>query len=242
MGPDPNKGGKGLCTTISALQKKFPFDPDATVEASLEEVAGVFHPEFGQLWGLYNEFLSDALMQQGYQFVQKPNARLKLNPAFIQFFNHAAQISRAFYPEGAAEARFEYTLTPQPSDTLEQLVLNIDGNRVIWQEGIGAQPQQSSWPGDSSGARLTGLYRGGSVGLLNYPRGLWASFRFFHDADVIPRSGNGVYEWRPKTAGQQMVLDDRPVIVRYHLNHEGKPPIFQKGYLSTLTCVSQVTQ
>jgi len=242
LGPlDLNNQGKGLCTQISQLKRKYPFNPSAAQDATLQELAAIFHPQQGSLWALYAGNLKDLLVEQGGRFVAKPGGSIQLNPAFVAFFNQAAGISRAFYPEGANEPRFVYTVTPQPIDTLSRLQLRLDGELLSSGEG-GGKPQQILWPNDGSGAYLYGAIGGGNVIEVVRYTGPWAVFRFFASASRVPDSGSGDYEWRPTTSGQPMVVNGKVVIVRYNLNHGSNPPILKSGYLTTLSCPPSVTR
>jgi type VI secretion system protein ImpL len=242
LGPlDLNNQGKGLCSQISLLKRKYPFNPSSAEDASLQELAAVFHPQQGSLWALYAGNLQELLIEQGGHYAAKPGGSIQLNPAFVGFFNQAAAISRAFYPEGATEPRFVYTVTPQPIDTLSRLQLRIDGQLLSSGEG-GGKPQQVLWPNDGSGSFLYGAIGGGNVIEVVRYTGPWSVFRFFASASRIPPTGSGDYEWRPTTSGQPMVVNGKVVIVRYNLNHGANPPILKPGYLSTLSCPASVTR
>jgi type VI secretion system protein ImpL len=242
LGPlDLNNQGKGLCTQISLLKRKYPFDPNSSQDASLQELAAIFHPQMGSLWALYAGNLQELLIEQGGRYAARPGGSIQLSPAFVAFFNQAAGISRAFYPEGAAEPHFVYTVTPQAIDTLSRLQLRLDGTLLSSGEGGGPQ-QQIVWPNDSSGAYLYGAIGSGNVIEVVRYTGTWAAFRFFASASRIPDSGSGSYEWRPTTSGQPMVVNGKVVIVRYNLDHGPNPPILKSGHLATLSCPASVTR
>jgi type VI secretion system protein ImpL len=242
LGPlDLNNQGKGLCTQISLLKRKYPFDPNSAQDASLQELAAIFHPQLGSLWALYEGNLKEVLVEQGGRYMARPGGAIQLSPAFVNFFNQAAGISRAFYPQGAADPHFVYTITPQPIDTLSRLQLRLDGALLSSGEG-GGQPQQVVWPNDGSGAYLYGAIGGGNVLELVRYTGTWAAFRFFASASQVPDSGSGLYEWRPTTSGQPLVVNGKVVIVRYNLDHGANPPILKSGYLATLSCPASVTR
>ena len=70
-------------------------------------------------------------------------------------------------------------------------------------------------------------------------------FRFFADADKTVQNG-GVYnmEWVLRVAGGRPVTapNGKPVTVKFDLDTLGNAPILQKGYLSSLHCVSSATR
>jgi type VI protein secretion system component VasK len=134
-------------------------------------------------------------------------------------------------------------VAPLPIDTFNRLRLRVDGQDLESGQTAG-NPQQIQWPNQSSGVVLDGAVGGGAgrLTVLTYPPGPWAVFRFFSEATLVPESGSGVYEWRPQTSGQPMMVNGRPVVFRYRLDHGANPPILKKGYLSTLSCPSTVTR
>ena len=104
--------------------------------------------------------------------------------------------------------------------------------------------QQFSWPGSGQGVTFTVKIAGGSdLGFPSYG-GTWGVFHFFADADKTVQNGN-VYnvEWVMRIAGGRPMTapNGKPVTVQFDLDTLGGPPILQKGYFSTLRCVSNVT-
>ncbi len=95
LGPaELNAKGRALCSQFQGMMRKYPFRPDATDEATLNEVAALFAPGTGAIWTFYEEDLREYLTQQGSRYAPNPSSRIRLNPAFVEFFNRAAQFSR----------------------------------------------------------------------------------------------------------------------------------------------------
>ena len=95
------------------------------------------------LWKFYEDAkLAQFLPKQGSRYVAVNGGTVKLFPAFVQFFNHAADISDGMYPSGSPPARFTYTLKEMPSN-VEGLTLKI-GSETLSGPG---QAKAFTWTG-----------------------------------------------------------------------------------------------
>ncbi len=245
LGPaELNGKGRALCTQIRSLMGKYPFQPRSKTPATLPEVATIYQPATGALWAFYEQSLQEHLLRQGTRFVPNPSSKIKLNPAFVRFFNRAAAFSAAFYPSGSPQAKLSYNVTLYLPKGMKSLSLIVD-NQMLTTGKSGSAKMGFTWPG--SGAqqvRLVGRF-GGKMDLTfaSY-QGLWSVFRFFGDADVSRTSGNVTHlEWVPRQgrAGQPMTLPDgTPLTVRFDV--ECAVPVFQKGYFAGLHCVPRVAR
>jgi type VI secretion system protein ImpL len=239
--------GAGLCAQMSPLTAKFPFNPGAAVDASPQELAAVFDPASGALIQFYNTSLKNLLIPQGGEYIRNPSSNQQVNPAFLSFFSRAMNVQRALYPPGGSgQIQFKYALRPHPTETVASLTMNIDGQTLTYSGG-NALFKQFTWPGTTTqGVTLTVKISGGSdVNWPNYPY-TWGVFHFFADADMRPQSGT-IYNiecvlrgggGRPITAPSS----GKPVTVQFDLDTLGAPPILQKGYLSSMQCVSSVAR
>ncbi|MCX6624984.1 MAG: hypothetical protein NTY38_28775, partial [Acidobacteria bacterium] len=62
LGPaELNAKGRGMCMQFSAVFAKFPFNPKAQAEATLDEVGGLLKPQTGALWTFYEANLKAIL-------------------------------------------------------------------------------------------------------------------------------------------------------------------------------------
>jgi type VI secretion system protein ImpL len=237
--------GAGLCAQMSPLRAKFPFSPTSAVEASTRELAAVFDPASGALSQYYNASLKNLLLPQGSEYIPNPSSTQQVNPAFLRFFSRAMSLERALYTGAPGQLQYKYALRPHPTETVASLTMNIDGQTLTY-GGRGAVFKQFTWPGTTTLAvRLTVKIPGGSS--LDFPNydGLWAVFHFFADADRWQPTGTTYnVEWVLRVAGGKpvTVLGGKPVTVQFDLDTLGAPPILQKGYLSSLQCVSSVAK
>jgi type VI secretion system protein ImpL len=235
--------GAGLCAQMSPLQSKFPFNTSATSEASPQDMAAIFDPNSGALTQFYNGALKNLLLPQGTGYIVNPSATQAVSPAFLAFFNRAMAIQRALYSGAPGQLQYKYALRPHPTESVSGVTMNVDGQALNYSGG-NSSFQQFMWPGSGQGLSLTVKIAGGSD--LTWPNysGIWGVFHFFADADKTVQNGN-VYnmETTLRAAGGRPVTapNGKPVTVQFDLDTLGGPPILQKGYFSSLHCVSSVT-
>jgi type VI secretion system protein ImpL len=237
--------GAGLCAQMSPLAAKFPFNPKASVDASPQELAAVFDPASGALSQFYNASLKNLLLPQGVEYVPNPSGGQQVHPAFLSFFNRAMNLERALYTGAPGQIQFKYALRPHPTESVGSLTMNIDGQTMTYSGG-NAPFKQFTWPGATAqGVTLTVKISGGSeLGFPNYD-GTWGVFHYFADADKWQQTGTTYnIEWVLRVAGGRPVTapSGKPVTVQFDLDTLGAPPILQKGYLSTMQCVSTVAK
>jgi type VI secretion system protein ImpL len=224
-----NGKGKGLCTQFVELTNKYPFNSTSTREATLQDLNAVFQPQQGALWTFYEANLKNVLIRQGSQFAAKPDSPIALNPAFLNFWNNAAEFTDAVYPDNSGQPRLSYTLRSK-LEGAENVTLTIDGQPVASSKE-NAPPHAFVWSGNpNSEVKLTG----GSGLAYN---GLWAPFKFFGDADRWTKVGT-VYtvEWNLRLGRAT------PLALRFDLDMGKAAPVFQKNYLSSLKCVSEIAR
>ena len=247
LGPaQVNAGARQMCADFAPLMKKYPFDPNSTVDATIADINAVFKPGTGSFWVFYESTLKQHLLRQGGRFAPNPaSSGIRITPQFLGFFNRAAAFSDALYANGnQQEPSFVYTLRTLPMDVIASLTLSIDGAQLK-STGKGGAQASFTWPGrGQQQARLSATPGGRETDWLQFT-GLWGAFRLFEDADRWQRAGNGfTFEvtQRSGQSGQAVTVDGKPVTVRFALEMGTTEPIFQKGYLSGLRCVSQAAQ
>jgi len=237
--------GAGLCAQLSPLESKFPFSPQATLEATPQDLAGVYDPNAGALAQFYSTALKSLLLPQGTDYIPNPSATQAVTPAFLAFFKHSMGVSRALFQGAPGQLQYKYALRPHPTESVSGLTMNIDGQAMTYAGGSSSF-QQFTWPGTTGqGVTLTVKIQGGSE--LTWPSysGTWGVFHFFADADKTQQNGS-VYnvEWVLRVAGGRPVTapNGKPVTVQFDMDTLGAPPVLEKGYFSTLRCVSSVSK
>jgi type VI secretion system protein ImpL len=237
LGPrELNGKGAGLCSQISGVLNKYPFNPTSPADASLAEVNSVLKPGEGALWAFYETNLKAALLKQGNQYV--PSGSIPLNPGFVAFFNSMSRFSDQLY-RGGPDPKLTYTVRALKSDGIQDLVLTVDGQAL---PAANPQPRQVSWPSGAPLARFTGKV--GTSDLPSAPyEGLWAAFRLFNDAEVFEPAGTGYnLEWVLQLRfGRGQTSTANAPRARYFVDLGGAPLIFRKG-TTGMRCVAKVAQ
>jgi type VI secretion system protein ImpL len=232
-----NAKARQFCRSFETITGKFPFNPSAKTEATIQELNSMFRPLDGQLWTFYNDTLQNLMQKKGTQYAANPAGGIQLTPAFVAFFNNAARFSDALYPGGMSEPLLRYSLTPQRTDQIRDISITINGKT---NNGMGTRPY--TWTGsDSQNVRIIAkLYRGSDLELQNR-QGLWSLFRFFSDADLWHRSGNGfTVDWTARQGGEgrPVIQGGKELKYRFTVDTGVAAPVFQKDFLDTLRCVS----
>lgn len=246
LGPaELNAKGKGFCTQLRQLTSKYPFNPSATTDATLNDVNNVFSKPNGALWAFYQSSLQKLLTKQGNAYVPAAGGTITLTPAFVSFFNQAAAFSDSLYANGSQDPRIAYMLKPVATEGIGNLGLQIDGQTLNYSGGP-ATPKDFAW--QASGpheAKATVQFGSGPDLTWSSNDGLWAVFRFFGKADRRQPTPNGeLLEWTIRIGREAVTLPgNKPLTVRLELSMPaGSPPVFQRGFLSRLSCVSQVAR
>lgn len=237
-----NQAGARFCAAYDRVFNKFPFNPDATVDATLDEVAGLLKPGSGLMWQFYDDVLARLLARQGQQVVARPGSPVTPNPAFVAFFNRASALSAVLF--ASDDPRVSFSLRPVLSDAVPGVTVAVD-DQVARFTRASNDPSPFQWqPRLAHGARISGQFGGSEVNFLGPFNGTWALFKLFHRAERWTGSG-GAYtvEWAMRTQGQQMTLaDGSPVKLTVELNLGNQPPIFQRGYFNDMRCVGTVAR
>jgi type VI secretion system protein ImpL len=206
---------------------KFPFDPDATEEASLDEVAQMLQPNNSALWNFFNEALSEVIVEQGGQYVAREG--VSVNPGFLTFFNQAVDVSQAVWQDRSNEPQFRFTFRPRQYDQITGVELSVDGRTQVFSpesRGTGT----FVWEGRRArDVRLT-ISSGGARTVLSHD-GTWAIFHLFRRAS-----------WGEPSGGRYVVLLEIDAEGRMLESEVSLPgfPILNSTHLSTLQCEPRV--
>jgi type VI secretion system protein ImpL len=176
VGPQQaNGGGANFCRAFSPVMAKFPFSPNATVDASPAEVAALLQPGSGSLWQFYDSTLKQLLVQQGSTYVANTSAPMHVSPEFVQFFNRAAGLSAALYPAPGANG-LNFTVHILPSSGIQNVTFSVDAQRL---NGIDVSRQFTWSLGSSQEAELSA----NSLQLFQ-PTGPWALFHIMAQGHI----------------------------------------------------------
>lgn len=243
MGKDElNAKGAGLCNQkFAGLRGKFPFNPGAKVDATLDDVVKVFHPTEGAVWQFLDNDLKKYMKKEGGHWNAVAADNIQINPAFVGFVNQAQKFSDMVFPGGASQPKMTYTLTPIKSDVVTGSTLTIDGQTQQFGASGGGKP--FTWPGvgQQQGVRGSVKLVGGTAFEVESQSGLWGIYRFIYAADKVQPSGNGISsEWivRQGKAARPMIIGDKEASYKFEVN----VPVFSREFNQSLQCVPLVAR
>lgn len=228
-----NAAGAGFCSAFASLTTKFPFNPNASIDATPADLSGILQPGSGALWQFYDTTLKSLMIQEGTTYVAAPNSPMRLNPDFLRFFNHVAGLSALLYPPTPGGMAF--TAHILPSRGIQGVTLQIDNQRI---SGSDVSHQFTWSPQSSQQAQLIASYATGTLPLLQFS-GPWALLHLI-DKGHVEQPGNPVRLAYPlEVSNTPIVVNGTPLVV--HLEFSGENANYlMPGGLSGMRCVSVV--
>ena len=242
MGKDElNAKGAGLCNQrFAGLRGKFPFNPAAVPEATLDDVIRVFRPGDGSIWTFVEGDLKKYMKKDGGRWTGVSEGNIQINPAFVSFVNQSQLFADMVFPGGAQQPKMTYTLTPVKSEVIIGSTLTIDGQTQTF--GASGGGKQFTWPGTTQQGVRGGVKAvGGTVLDVEAQPGLWGIYRFIYAADrVTPSAGGQTIEWIPRLgkAGKPMQINEKIASYKFDVN----VPVFSREFTKTLACVPVVAK
>jgi len=120
--------------------------------------------------------------------------------------------------------------------------LQIDGQSLSYSGGT-ATAKQFTWQGGGAHGVKASVKLGGPDISFSDADGIWSVFRFFNRADRWTPNGTGYsLEWVIRAGKDPMKVNGKPLIVHFGLDMAGSPAVFQAGFFSRLSCVSDVAR
>ncbi|HEV1288365.1 MAG TPA: ImcF-related family protein [Bryobacteraceae bacterium] len=236
---DLKGSGQSFCDAFNkATFRKFPFDPLAKDEAKLDELDALMQPKKGLLWAYYEKSLKTVLQCSNGQCT--PTGTPAVNPGFPIFIGNLMKFSLAIYGESGTEMNYQYSLTPQKSDLVDEFDVTVNGAVAKLKGGT---QHSYVWPGP--GTRNFGLdlklVGGGNLAqqMWSY-EGPWAVFQGFAHAD---RTTGSVFSWTQRSGQDQQPqkINGKPLTYELSVGTTG-PNVFSKEFLSKLKCVVPVAR
>jgi len=234
----PKFDSRPLCDEMRSLSGKYPFNPKSSIQATILDVNAMFQPKEGSLWKFYDSNLQKLLVQQGTQYVAVTGSPVQMPQRFVAFFNRAADFSRALYSDAASGPNLTFKIKPVRLEELESVTLQINGQTLTY-DGSGEKSTTFSWPGSSREIKATTKppYR-----WFDHSE-LWAVYDFFAGADRVQPTSKSTsrLEYHVDACIGKNCRSQpgyRPSSVVFDLDMGPNPPIFQKGYLSSLSCAA----
>ena len=227
-----NKSGTDFCSTFGRVFTRSPLSPNAPA-ATLDEVTAFFGKPDGALWNLYNQQLNKMISSTGITYAPTPGASVRVNQRFLQFFNRAAQFSRALYPEGAKQVpRMTFFFRAIPNLDVTRVTLTVDPTaRTYASNRTGDQP--FTWVGEEAQlTKLEVMLRGNLQERTK--SGTWSLWQLFADARNWKVTGNRFAgEWPFTHEGQTYP-------VQFEISFPEAVPVLQADWLRGISCVSTI--
>ncbi len=178
--------GEVLPFCKEAITGKYPFDRRAQAEIGLADLGRLFGPG-GLIDTFFNEALASHVDTRTRPWSLKSGAGaadLGISPAVLKQMQNAAEIRDAFFPAGP-QPSVQFQMTPFAlDDQAQEVILEVDGQAVKFEQGRGGRPTAFKWPGDVGFAGIQlkpPSQRSESVLSRNGP---WAWFRLLDAAEL----------------------------------------------------------
>jgi type VI secretion system protein ImpL len=227
-----NGGGAGFCSAFNQLTTKFPFNPNATLEANPSDLTTLLQPGSGALWQFYDASLKQLIVQQGTTYVAAPNAPVKVNPDFLRFFNRVAQLSNGLY--GAGSQGLPFTVHIIHSAGIQSVTFQVDMQSVSGSD----VSRQFTWsPSTSHSAELTANY--GSNSLPLQFSGPWSVFHLLAKGKPVSSGATDRLDYPLEISNTPIMVGGNPLVVHIELSGPNAS-LMVPGGLSGLHCVSTV--
>ena len=183
-------------------------------------------------------------MREGQTWKSKdPSKKPQVTQDMLNFLNRAQAVTDAFYPAGATQPRFSYTLRPKLDPAYKDAVLEleVDGQVNAWTSSL---QKQFTWP--SAGAGKTGVVGRIKMGSVSFPfasrGGTWAIFRVMGDAEPRPL-GSKLVEWKYGRCGDGRMEEIQPAPVRLEfVEFPGSVDLFNPKFFDGLQCPRSAVQ
>ena len=126
------------------------------------------------------------------------------------------------------------------------MTIRVDGQTMTYTAGTPSPFKKFNWTGSGAHDAMLSVRFGNTD--LGFARGegLWAAFHLFQQANQSTQQASGqLLEWVTSSGkGSQPIMlpSGRPLTVRFDLDLGQLPPIFQRGYLSRMTCIQDIAK
>ena len=234
-----NEQAAGACAAINPVFHKYPFNPAAKEDASLQEVNELLKPPDGKLWKFVNGTLAPTYVEQaGNDYIAKSGQPSKVTAPFLAFLNRAFHLSQALYHgDAAGNPNMSFTIQALPSQDVDHVTLVIDGTTLSGDPKT--KPSQTfTWPGSAPGANLQVRYGSSPNFTIFQSSGLWA---IWHVLDTAERGAGGTLEWKQGTSAGVTTIGGSAAAMKFSLDPQSAQ-ILRPQYFAGLGCPSKAVQ
>lgn len=227
-----------LCTEMAPMLNKYPFNPNATAEASMADVNALLAPGTGKLWQFYREQLAPYLVKRDGRWVARSVRGVSLLPGFVEFFNRAAIVSNALYNDINPTPRLRWTAIAQTSAETPLVIFKHGPKESRFDS---KSPQNVvTWPQlpEGNSASIEARFGNERPTLIASATGEWALFRLVAKG-ASESSGRIVHVTWPAPANKRNGV---PIVIDFEFLDASGAPVLKRGWLGGFTCAPQVAQ
>ena len=200
----------------ASLTSKFPFNADATADATIADVKAILTPDTGELWTFYADRLAKYLTKSGNKYVAKPVGGVELSESFVGFFNKAVEVSDALFAEDAANPHVTWNVSGVITETTPLVILKNNGLEARLDKQ--SFKNVVEWPATSGRqAELLARFKKNKELRVKLTAGEWAIFRLVASGDAFQGS---LVTWN--AAG---LKDAEPVRLRFDAQQREAAPV-----------------
>jgi type VI secretion system protein ImpL len=224
------------------MLKKYPFNSLADQEVSPSELKGMFAPVGGSFWNFHQQFTMKLLDKRGQQWLPKPDAEIKLNDRFLDFFNRMARVSDALFPADGDSPKAEFKLSVPAAQGYQSVAGMLDG------EEFSSSEKPYPWPGQQPGVNLRVVLTGAISTTFARYEGLWGLFRWMQSAEERPSSGSGTFGFINQSrasrgsAPQPILENGTPIRIQVNEFPNKVDSAFERNFFTGIDCPVRATQ
>ncbi len=227
------------------VASRYPFRRGGE-DAALADVAELFRPNSGLLWGFYNEALRSDIQRSGdgFRFARSLGGASGFRPDLLDFLKKAQDVTTVLFPSGAAEPNVQFSVRIRPTPRVAVVWLEVDGQKLDYRNGP-EEWHRLGWPGQgkASGASLRVRGVDGQEETVQQD-GEWGLFRLLEIGRLKGEPGvrDFAITWTLPSLGAAVTVDFRPArsespffgVVRGHAKARLLAP-FRSGIAVPLT-------
>jgi len=230
-----NRQGAEFCAEFNRrVGSKYPFQPSATEEPEMDDLAAAFQRGVSLVWNL-GSTLDPYIERSGPIYRQRSGSSVPINSAFLGFYGQARRFSESIFAEGAQTPGVEFSVRPSLSESsggVESITLQVDGRQTICTD-LDCRTLVMRWDGNSSSeVNLSARVDGQNVRIAGPLNGPWAVFRLFAGASGWRSPGE------PHIIRWQVGGTQRTVAAVVDLGR--LPPVFSATLLRDMQCVPRI--
>lgn len=228
-----NTAASAFCRELSSVTDRYPFNSRSAVEADPQAVAFALGAESSVLWNFHDTRLRGLLAEAGGRFRPAGDASPAPTPAFVEFFDRAARISRSLFPGGSGDIEILLSLAVPPPPGVEEVIIESGGQTLRFTDRDRAS-RTLVWVPDPNGrVRLRALVDGAYRTLVE-ETGTWSLFRAFGRAEWQSQ-GRDTYGVTWRTGGLSVPLSGR-------VSFENGVDVLNPDLIGRLSCVPQLVR